>query len=137
RTGVGRAGSALQGFADRFTLSGRNDWCARLCSALRRGGREAAEVAALPGPAAGEITGAISDRGANHSLARTAEAIAPHFGAALQFTSPIRASGRGRAVTIGLIVVRPSVVSPKWLVFCGNGFSVQARRERRAYPEVD
>jgi len=31
----------------------------------------------------------------------------------------------------------PSVVSPKWLVFCGKGFSVQARRERRAYPEVD
>src|SRR2546422_6112322 len=30
-----------------------------------------------------------------------------------------------------------SVVSPKWLVFCGKGFSVQARRERRAYPEVD
>ncbi len=29
------------------------------------------------------------------------------------------------------------VVSPKWLVFCGKGFSVQARRERRAYPEVD
>src|SRR5437667_2952750 len=30
-----------------------------------------------------------------------------------------------------------SAVSPKWLVFCGKGFSVQARRERRAYPEVD
>src|SRR5438309_10181288 len=42
----------------------------------------------------------------------------------------MRVTGDPRRVTA-------SVVSPKWLVFCGDGFSVQARRERRAYPEVD
>jgi hypothetical protein len=32
-------------------------------------------------------------------------------------------------------IIPPSVVSPKWQVFCGKGFSLQARRERRAYPQ--
>src|SRR5438309_6629032 len=41
----------------------------------------------------------------------------------------MRVTGDPRRVTA-------SVVSPKWLVFCGKGFSVQARRERRTYPEV-
>ena len=57
---------------------------------------------------------AIEDRGSDHSLAGSAEAIAPHLGATLQFTSPIRAPRRGGAATVGLagvgdtaLVIRP------------------------------
>jgi len=45
---------------------------------------------------------ATEDRSSDHSLPGSAEAIAPHLRATLQFTSPIRAPGRGVEVAVGL-----------------------------------
>src|SRR6185295_2964744 len=88
-TGVGRAKNTLRSLADRFTQSGRNDWCARRRSPVRRDGHKAAKVTTLPGPLAREIACATWDRGSDHSLAGSAEATAPHLGATLQFGAPI------------------------------------------------
>ena len=45
---------------------------------------------------------ATEDRSSDHSLAGSAEAIAPHLGATLEFTTPIRAPRCGVEVIVGL-----------------------------------